>query len=63
VPQGLAVAEAALDAGVTILGLGTPLLKYEGVRNVRLIPGDNTDLRLLRQPGFSGAYSDEAARV
>jgi 3-hexulose-6-phosphate synthase len=34
VPQGLAVAEAALEAGVTILELGTPLLKYEGVRNV-----------------------------
>jgi 3-hexulose-6-phosphate synthase len=32
--QGLAVAEAALEAGVTILELGTPLLKYEGVRNV-----------------------------
>src|SRR5579872_213367 len=34
VSQGLAVAEAALKAGVTILELGTPLLKYEGVRNV-----------------------------
>jgi 3-hexulose-6-phosphate synthase len=34
VPQGLAVAEAALEAGATILELGTPLLKYEGVRNV-----------------------------
>ena len=34
VPQGLVVAEAALEAGVTILELGTPLLKYEGVRNV-----------------------------
>lgn len=34
VPQGLAVAEAALKAGVTVLELGTPLLKYEGVRNV-----------------------------
>jgi 3-hexulose-6-phosphate synthase len=33
-PQGLAVAEAALKAGVTVLELGTPLLKYEGVRNV-----------------------------
>ena len=32
--QGLAVAEAALEAGVTVLELGTPLLKYEGVRNV-----------------------------
>jgi 3-hexulose-6-phosphate synthase len=32
--QGLAVAEAALNAGVTVLELGTPLLKYEGVRNV-----------------------------
>jgi hypothetical protein len=28
--QGLAVAEAALKAGVTVLELGTPLLKYEG---------------------------------
>jgi 3-hexulose-6-phosphate synthase len=34
VSQGLAVAEAALKAGVSILELGTPLLKYEGVRNV-----------------------------
>jgi Orotidine 5'-phosphate decarboxylase / HUMPS family len=34
VSQGLAVAEAALKAGATILELGTPLLKYEGVRNV-----------------------------
>jgi 3-hexulose-6-phosphate synthase len=34
VSRGLAVAEAALAAGVTILELGTPLLKYEGVRNV-----------------------------
>ena len=34
VPPGLAVAEAALKAGVTVLELGTPLLKYEGVRNV-----------------------------
>src|SRR5579872_1719847 len=34
VSQGLAVAEAALKAGVTIVELGTPLLKYEGVRNV-----------------------------
>ena len=32
--EGLAVAEAALKAGVTILELGTPLLKSEGVRNV-----------------------------
>jgi 3-keto-L-gulonate-6-phosphate decarboxylase len=32
--QGLAVAEAALKAGATILELGTPLLKTEGVRNV-----------------------------
>ena len=28
------MAEAALRAGVTIVELGTPLLKYEGVRNV-----------------------------
>jgi 3-hexulose-6-phosphate synthase len=33
-PQGLAVAEAALKAGVTIVELGTPLLKSEGVRTV-----------------------------
>ena len=32
--EGLAVAQAALKVGVTILELGTPLLKYEGVRNV-----------------------------
>jgi 3-hexulose-6-phosphate synthase len=32
--QGLAVAEAALKAGVTIVELGTPLLKTEGVCNV-----------------------------
>ena len=32
--EGLAVAEAALKADVTILELGTPLLKSEGVRNV-----------------------------
>ena len=34
VSLGLSVAEASLAAGVTILELGTPLLKYEGVRNV-----------------------------
>jgi 3-hexulose-6-phosphate synthase len=34
VHQALTVAEAALKAAVTILELGTPLLKYEGVRNV-----------------------------
>jgi 3-keto-L-gulonate-6-phosphate decarboxylase len=34
VQQGLTVAEAALAAGVTVVELGTPLLKYEGVRNV-----------------------------
>lgn len=33
-PLGLAVAAAALRAGVTIVEMGTPLLKYEGVRNV-----------------------------
>jgi 3-keto-L-gulonate-6-phosphate decarboxylase len=32
--EGLVVAEAALKAGVTVLELGTPLLKYEGVGNV-----------------------------
>ena len=35
--EGLAVGEAALKAGVTVLELGTPLLKYEGVRNVASI--------------------------
>ena len=34
VPQGLVVAEAGLAAGVTLVELGTPLLKTEGVRNV-----------------------------
>ena len=34
IPQGLAVAQTALNAGITIVELGTPLLKYEGVRNV-----------------------------
>jgi 3-hexulose-6-phosphate synthase len=34
VPQGLAVATAALAAGVTLVEMGTPLLKCEGVRNV-----------------------------
>jgi 3-hexulose-6-phosphate synthase len=34
VQQGLQVAEAALKGGVTVVELGTPLLKYEGVRNV-----------------------------
>jgi len=33
VPQGLAVAEAALAAGVDIVELGTPLLKCAGVYN------------------------------
>jgi hypothetical protein len=34
VTQGLAVARAALAAGVTIVEMGTPLLKNEGVANV-----------------------------
>jgi 3-keto-L-gulonate-6-phosphate decarboxylase len=34
IPLGLDVAEAALAGGVTILEMGTPLLKTEGVRNV-----------------------------
>lgn len=34
IPQGLVVAQAALDAGITLLEIGTPLCKYEGVRNV-----------------------------
>jgi 3-keto-L-gulonate-6-phosphate decarboxylase len=33
-PQGLAVAAAALAAGVTLVEMGTPLLKCEGVVNV-----------------------------
>jgi 3-hexulose-6-phosphate synthase len=32
--QGLVVAEAALAGGVTLVEMGTPLLKSEGVRNV-----------------------------
>jgi 3-hexulose-6-phosphate synthase len=32
--QGLVVAEAALKAGVTLVEMGTPLLKNEGVRHV-----------------------------
>jgi 3-keto-L-gulonate-6-phosphate decarboxylase len=34
IPQGLTVANAALSAGVDLVEMGTPLLKYEGVRNV-----------------------------
>jgi 3-keto-L-gulonate-6-phosphate decarboxylase len=33
-PQGLAVAAAALAGGVTLVEMGTPLLKHEGVKNV-----------------------------
>ena len=33
-PQGLAVATAALAAGITLGEMGTPLLKYEGVKHV-----------------------------
>jgi len=33
-PQGIAVAEAALNAGITLVEMGTPLLKNEGVRHV-----------------------------
>src|SRR6185312_8963697 len=33
-PQGLVVAAAALAAGVTLVEMGTPLLKCEGVLNV-----------------------------
>lgn len=33
-PLGLTVAEAALAAGVTLVEMGTPLLKTEGVRHV-----------------------------
>lgn len=34
VPQGLAVANAAIAAGIDLIEIGTPLCKYEGVRNV-----------------------------
>ncbi len=34
VPQGLAVASAAVKAGIDLIEIGTPLCKYEGVRNV-----------------------------
>jgi 3-hexulose-6-phosphate synthase len=34
VPQGLAVASAAVNAGIDLIEIGTPLCKYEGVRNV-----------------------------
>lgn len=34
IPQGLVVAQAALNAGITLVEIGTPLCKYEGVRNV-----------------------------
>ena len=33
-PQGLSVAAAAEAAGITIIEMGTPLLKFEGVLNV-----------------------------
>jgi 3-keto-L-gulonate-6-phosphate decarboxylase len=33
-PQGLLVAEAAVAAGVTIVEMGTPLIKCEGTKNV-----------------------------
>jgi 3-keto-L-gulonate-6-phosphate decarboxylase len=33
-PQGLTVAGAAVDAGITIVEMGTPLLKFVGVKNV-----------------------------
>lgn len=33
-PQGLAAAEAAVAAGVTILEMGTPLIKFEGAKHV-----------------------------
>lgn len=34
IPQGLMVAGAARRAGITLIEMGTPLLKCEGVRNV-----------------------------
>jgi 3-hexulose-6-phosphate synthase len=34
IPLGLSVAEASLDAGITIVEMGTPLLKFAGVYNV-----------------------------
>lgn len=33
-PQGLIVAEAAIAAGVTIVEMGTPLIKFEGAKQV-----------------------------
>jgi 3-keto-L-gulonate-6-phosphate decarboxylase len=33
-PQGLTAAEAAVAAGVTIVEMGTPLIKFEGAKNV-----------------------------
>lgn len=33
-PQGLLAAEAAVAAGVTIVEVGTPLIKFEGAKNV-----------------------------
>jgi 3-hexulose-6-phosphate synthase len=33
-PQGLVVAEAAVAGGITLIEMGTPLLKFEGVLNV-----------------------------
>jgi 3-keto-L-gulonate-6-phosphate decarboxylase len=33
-PQGLLAAEAAVAAGITIIEMGTPLLKFEGVKHV-----------------------------
>jgi hypothetical protein len=32
--QGLTAAEAAVAAGVTIVEMGTPLIKFEGAKNV-----------------------------
>lgn len=33
-PQGLIVAEAAVNAGITLVEMGTPLIKSEGAKNV-----------------------------
>ncbi len=33
-PQGLAAAEAAVAAGITIVEMGTPLIKFEGAKHV-----------------------------
>src|SRR4029078_11235699 len=63
VAQGLPIAEAALAAGVTIVEMGTPLLKNEGVANVvpafrRKFP--EALLPAHMQPTDDGAFSARA---